>query len=107
MRFVVFLLSLVFTICFTRVVAQEYPDFGYYRVDKHGETGQIEKYKRLEYGFKLPSVLSTRIDNFFIGAKSGINPFDPEHIDFRVHFYAPNGENTTCFGFYYKPFKPV
>lgn len=107
MRFVVFLLSFVFVFNISDLVAQEYPDFGYYRVDKHGETGQIEKYKRLEYAFKLPSVLTTRIDNFFVGAKSGINPFDPEQIDFRVHFYAPNGEKTTCYGFYYQPFKPV
>lgn len=107
MRFVIFLLSLVFATSNTWVVAQEYSDVGFYRVDKHGETGQIEKYKRLEYAFKAPSVLSTRIDNFFLGAKSGINPFDPEQIDFRVHFYAPNGEKTTCYGFYYQPFKPV
>ncbi|TXI84865.1 MAG: DUF5060 domain-containing protein [Crocinitomicaceae bacterium] len=107
MRLVVFLLSLLFSNVVTPIVAQEFTDFGYYRVDKHGEPGQIEKYKRLEYAFKLPSVLTTRIDNFFVGAKSGINPFDPEQIDFRVHFYAPNGEKTTCFGFYYQAYKPI
>lgn len=107
MRFVVFLLSVVFANTITNVVAQEYPDFSFYRVDKNGETGQIEKYKRLEYAFKLPSVLTTRVENYFIGAKSGINPFDPDELDFRVHFTSPTGEKTTCYGFYYQAFKPV
>lgn len=107
MRFIILLCSFVLISFGSNLFAQEYPDFAFYRVDKNGEMNTIQKYKRLEFAFKLPSVLNTRIENFFIGGKSGINPFDPDQLDFRVNFYSPTGEKTTCYGFYFKPFKPL
>lgn len=66
--------------------------------------GIIGKYKKMELGFNLPDEITSQITIFLSNNTGGINPFDPDAIDFRVHLTAPDGTKTTRFAFYYSEF---
>ena len=66
--------------------------------------GFVGKYNCVELGFKLPQAITYQI-NSFINSNVGINPYDPDQIDFRVHLTTPSGYTLTRYGFYYQPFK--
>ncbi|MEY3236712.1 MAG: hypothetical protein RI883_813, partial [Bacteroidota bacterium] len=63
----------------------------------------VGKYNRLEVGFKIPTNNTVQINRFLSGG-NGINPFDPDQVDFKIILTDPNGNKTTRFAFYYKPF---
>lgn len=70
-----------------------------------GTPGTIGKYKKMEFGFKLSDVIQKKINAFILkGDSTGINPFDPDFLDFETTFYSPSGIETKRYGFYYQPF---
>ncbi len=66
--------------------------------------GFVGKFNRLELGFRLPAAVNQQVTNFITNGAGGINPFDPDQIDFRVNLTAPDGSTLTRFAFYYKPY---
>ena len=66
--------------------------------------GKVGKYEKLELGFELPKKITQQVNYFLLNGKGGINPFDPDAIDFRVELTAPDGSKITRFGFYFAPF---
>jgi hypothetical protein len=66
--------------------------------------GFVGKFNRLELGFRLPAAINQQVNNFISNGAGGVNPFDPDQIDFRVHLTAPDGSTLTRFAFYYKPY---
>lgn len=64
----------------------------------------VGKFNKMEVGFKLPGNITGQINKFFQKGTDGINPFDPEQIDFQVKLTNPKGEIITRFAFYYQPF---
>lgn len=67
--------------------------------------GLVGKYEKAEFGFKLSDGLKGEIQNFLINKDTaGINPFDPDHINFEAVFISPSGVQTKRYGFYYQPF---
>lgn len=67
-------------------------------------SASIGKYNKMEIGFQLPGNVTGQINKFIQKGVDGINPFDPEQIDFRVKLTDPGGKEITRFAFYYKPF---
>jgi hypothetical protein len=63
----------------------------------------VGQFNKLEVGFNIPNSTSVQIDRFLKGG-NGINPFDPQQIDFKVILTDPNGKKITRYAFYYKPF---
>lgn len=59
--------------------------------------GWIGKHNRLELGFSLPSSITDQINLFIANGNGGINPFDPEQIDFRVKLTSPTGRQIDRF----------
>ncbi len=67
--------------------------------------GSVGKYQKAEFGFKLSDKINNDVQKFLKnGDTTGLNPYDPEHINFEVTFIAPSGIQTKRFGFYYQPF---
>lgn len=66
--------------------------------------GSIAKYSKMEIGFKLPGNVTGQINKFIQKGTEGINPFDPEKIDFRVKLTDPYGKIITRCAFYYQPY---
>lgn len=66
--------------------------------------GTIGKHKKMELGFALPIAITEQINQFLINGNGGINPFDPDAIDFKIHLTAPDGSKITRFAFYYAAF---
>ena len=67
--------------------------------------GKVGKYEKLEFGFKLSDRIKTDIQKFIkMGDTTGLNPYDPEHINFEAVFISPSGVQTKRYGFYYQPF---
>lgn len=65
---------------------------------------RVGKFKRLEIGFKIPKHFTEEVNTFLSSGKSGINPFDPDQIDFRVILTDPKGAKSTRYAFFYQPF---
>ena len=66
--------------------------------------GKVGKHEKLELGFELPKTITQQINYFLLNGKGGVNPFDPDALDFRVELTAPDGSKITRFGFYFAPF---
>ena len=67
---------------------------------------QVGKYKKLEFGFKFAPKIQSKIDQFIVeNDTSGINPYDPEQLNFEADFISPTGIHTKRYGFYYRPYK--
>lgn len=66
--------------------------------------GFVSKFHTMEIGFDLPSSISSQISTFLSTSTYGLNPFDPEQIDFKIHLTNPNGTEFTRYAFYYRPF---
>ena len=66
----------------------------------------VGKFQKLEFGFKLPQKIQFQIDKFlFQNDTLGINPFDPDQLNFEADFISPTGIITKRYGFYYQSFK--
>ena len=66
----------------------------------------VGKFQKLEFGFKLPQKIQFQIDKFlFQNDTLGINPFNPEQLNFEADFISPTGIITKRYGFYYQSFK--
>lgn len=72
--------------------------------EPNASPGFVGKYERLELGFKLPISITSQINNFLSNSVIGINPFDPDAIDFKIKLTSPDGSTITRYAFYYKPF---
>lgn len=67
--------------------------------------GFVPKYHKLELGFKLDETVEQDVNDFMNPfVTGGINPFDPEEINFKVKLTSPSGEIIETGGFYYQPF---
>ena len=67
--------------------------------------GIVVKYDKTEFGFKLSENIQKNIDDFLtMHDTAGINPFDPDQINFEAVFISPTGIRTKRYGFYYQPF---
>jgi hypothetical protein len=66
--------------------------------------GYVGKYYKMETGFRIPSFVNNLVGDFLENNAIGLNPFDPEDIDFKILLKAPNGEQLVRYAFYYKPF---
>jgi hypothetical protein len=64
--------------------------------------GTVGKWEKLELGFVLPQDVTDKINNYLSNNQGQkLNPYDPDQVDLRVVFTAPNGQQRTQFGFYY------
>lgn len=63
------------------------------------------KNQTLEIGFILKATVQQKINEFLETKISGINPYDPEQLDFTAFFVAPSGKTHRRYGFYYEEFK--
>lgn len=66
--------------------------------------GSAGKYIKVEIGFNLPEPINALIDSFLINNSNGLNPYNPEDIDFSAEFTSPSGRIKEVNGFYYKPY---
>lgn len=64
----------------------------------------VGKFDKLELGFKLPGNITGQVNKFIQKSSGGINPFDPEQIDFRIKLTNPKGQTIMRYAFYYQPF---
>lgn len=70
-----------------------------------GKPGTVGKYNKTEFGFKLSDEIQKKINAFILnGDSTGINPFDPDLLNFEATFYSPSGVETKRYGFYYQPY---
>lgn len=67
--------------------------------------GKVGKFNKAEFGFKLSDGIQKKINAFILkGDTTGINPFDPDLLNFEATFYSPSGVETKRYGFYYQPY---
>ncbi len=70
-----------------------------------GTPGSTAKYAKTEFGFQISEDLQKKIQLFLQkNDTTGINPFDPDHINFEANFTSPTGVITKRYGFYYLPY---
>jgi hypothetical protein len=69
------------------------------------EVGVVKKLAKVELGFRLPASFEQQINLFLEnGETTGVNPYDPDELNFEALFIAPSGKKTRRFGFYYGSF---
>lgn len=70
-----------------------------------GTPGEVGKYNKTELGFRLSESSQKKMYAFINkNDTTGINPFDPEQVNFEATFISPTGLQTKRFGFYYLPY---
>ena len=70
-----------------------------------GSPGSVGKYNKTEFGFRLSESSQKKINAFILkNDTTGINPFDPDHVNFEATFVSPTNVQTKRFGFYYSPY---
>ncbi len=69
--------------------------------------GKVGKHQSLELGFKLPTSMEKEVSTFLSKGTGGINPFDPDELDFTVTLASPTNKEVVRFAFYYQPYREL
>jgi hypothetical protein len=95
----------IFIISFTSICQAQTDQIVSNWIQPSTSSSPIGKYEKFELGFMLSSKIDQQISKFlYQNDTSGINPFDPNQLNFEALFISPTGKKIKRYGFYYKPF---
>jgi len=69
-----------------------------------GSEKKAFKNQAMELGFYLDKNVQEEINKFLKNPSEGINPYDPEQVNFTAVFTSPSGKPKRQFGFYYEDY---